>query len=257
MSTLKVLIEQLRQQVLATGASVFEHGRVAEPALAAHADVAGVLAALADEREATYPLRDELTRALLAMHRHHKATLWSSMLAVAYFPMLSRLRHRIIGDAVPREELDQLVFTAFWSTLAELPVHGRGSDRLPMRLRQRTQRQVFRTLKKERDEQHSSLDDDSSAAQEHELKAAQRVSRSAGEDRIDLALLLEKAAADGVPQASLELLAATVLRRELLRNYVLRIGPSDELERARLYQRLKRQRSRVLMRLRDIAGETC
>ena len=85
MSTLKMLIERLRQQVLATGTSVFEHGRIAEPALAVHADVAGVLAALADEREATYPLRDELTRALLAMHRHHKSTLWSSMLAVAYF----------------------------------------------------------------------------------------------------------------------------------------------------------------------------
>lgn len=257
MSTLKMLIERLRQQVLTTRPSVFERGRLAEAALMPHPDVVSVLATLAQDAEATYPVRDGLTRALLARHRHDKAQLWSSMLAVAYFPMLSRLRHRIVGDAVPRDELDQLVLTAFWSTLAELPVDGRGSDRLPMRLRQRTQRMVFRTLKKEREQQHSSLDDDSSAAHEQEFKAVQGVSRSAGEDRIDLALLLEKAATDGVPPAALEVLAATVLRRELLRNYVVRIGPSDEVERARLYQRLKRQRSRVMMRLRLLAGASC
>jgi len=257
MSTIKTLITRLRCEVLATSPATFTRGREAQAALAPHADVASVLAALADEREATYPARDELTRALLAMHRHDRAQLWSSMLAVAYFPMLSRLRRRIVGDAVPRDELDQLVLAAFWSTLAELPVHGRGSDRLPMRLRQRTQRAVFHTLRKEREHQHTSLDDDSMAAREHEAKAVLPASRSAGEDRIDLAILLEKAAADGVPQASLELLASTVLRRELLRNYVSRIGPSDVVERERLYQRLKRQRSRLMTRLRNLASESC
>jgi hypothetical protein len=255
MSTLKMLIERLRRQVLDTSASVFEQGRGKQPALALHEDIASVLAALADDHEATYPARDALTRALLAMHRSGKAELWSCALAVAYFPMLSRLRHRIVGDAVPREELDQLVLTAFWSALAELPPGGHGSDRLPMRLRQRTQRLVFQTLRKEREQQHASLDDDSQVLEQNEVPVSVRDGRSAAEDRLDLAILLEKAAADGIPQASLEVLAATVLRHELLRSYVSRIGPTDVVDRERLYQRLKRQRSRVLRRLRDLAGE--
>jgi hypothetical protein len=68
---------------------------------------------------------------------------------------------------------------------------------------------------------------------------------------------LERAAADGVPRASLEVLAATTLRSELLRNYVTRVGPVDGDESERLYERLKRQRTRVVQRLRFIAtGKT-
>ncbi len=255
MSTLKALVEQLRAQVMNTRGEVFEVGRGQHQALAEHADPAAVLVALCDERDATYPARDALARALLAMHRTSRSPLWSSMLAVAFFPMLSRLRHRIVGDAVPRDELDSLVLASFWSALAELPVSGRGSDRLPMRLRQRTQRLVFQSLRREREQQHTSLDDESRGEQlEHVLGA--RVEKAAWEDRVDLARLLERAAEDGVPRASLEVLAATALRSELLRNYVTRVGPSDEEERERMYERLKRQRTRVLRRLRTLANGT-
>lgn len=253
MSTLKGLIEQLRQQILATRSEVFEAGRSQHAALAEHADVAEVLVALSDEREATYPARDALSRALLAMHRSSRSSLWSSTLAVAFFPMLSRLRHRIVGDAVPRDELDSLVLASFWSALAELPVSGRGSDRLPMRLRQRTQRLVFQSLRREREQQHTSLDDDTRGEQLERVLGA-RVERAAWEDRVDLARLLERAAVDGVPRASLEVLAATALRSELLRNYVSRLGPADEAARERMYERLKRQRTRVLRRLRTLAN---
>jgi hypothetical protein len=183
-----------------------------------------------------------------------KSSLWSSALAVAFFPMLSRLRHRIVGDAVPRDELDQLVVASFWAALAEVPVHGRGSDRLPMRLRQRTQRLVFQSLRRERDQQHESLDDDVRYEDVERAKAA-RLEQSVCEDRVDLARLLERAAMDGVPRASLEVLTATALRSELLRNYVARVGPTDDGERERLYARLKRQRSRVMQRLRTLATE--
>jgi hypothetical protein len=256
MSTLKLLIEQLRQQVLNAPSSVFEHGRNQHPLLAVHPDAAAVLATLADEREASYPARDALANALLSMHRTTKTPFWSSVLAVAFFPMLSRLRNRIVGDVVPRDELDQLVLASFWSALSEIPVTGRGSDRLPMRLRQRTQRLVFQSLRHEREQQHPSLDDDE-RGDELERVIGARVDRSSCEDRVELALLLERAAADGVPRASLEVLAATTLRSELLRNYVTRVGPIDVEESERLYERLKRQRTRVVQRLRTIAtGKT-
>lgn len=252
MSTLKSLIEQLRVQVLSASSAAFEAGRSKHLVLAAHPDFAAVLEALADQREASYPARDVLTNALLEMHRTTKSSLWSSALAVAFFPMLSRLRHRIVGDAVPRDELDQLVLASFWAALAEVPVHGRGSDRLPMRLRQRTQRLVFQSLRRERDQQHESLDEDVRYEDVERAKAA-RLEQSVCEDRVDLARLLERAAMDGVPRASLEVLTATALRSELLRNYVARVGPPDDGERERLYARLKRQRSRVMQRLRTLA----
>jgi hypothetical protein len=46
-----------------------------------------------------------------------------------------------------------------------------------------------------------------------------------------------------------------VLRRELLRSYVDRVGPDDDLERERMYQRLKRQRTRLLWRLQTMLTE--
>jgi hypothetical protein len=78
--------------------------------------------------------------------------------------------------------------------------------------------------------------------------------RVIAEARVELARLLERAAEDGVPQASLEVLAATTLRSELLRTYVARVGPTDEIERDKLYERLKRGRTRTIQRLRGLAN---
>jgi|APLak6261679142_1056127.scaffolds.fasta_scaffold00003_144 hypothetical protein len=253
MSSLKALIERLRREVLSAAPRVFEEGRCRLALLAFHTDIESVLLALADEREVTYPARDALANALLTMHRTTKTPFWSSVLAIAFFPMLSRLRNRIIGDAVPRDELDQLVLASFWSALAEIPVAGRGSDRLPMRLRQRTQRLVFQSLRQERAQQHESVDDEEHGCYlEHHL--GDPSNRVIAEARVELARLLERAAEDGVPQASLEVLAATTLRSELLRTYVARVGPTDEVERDKLYERLKRGRTRTIQRLRGLAN---
>ena len=64
---------------------------------------------MADDREHTYPERDGLTRALLSEHRASGEALWASVLLVAYYPMLSRLRHRLVSDAVPRDDPETLV----------------------------------------------------------------------------------------------------------------------------------------------------
>ncbi|MBK6845585.1 MAG: hypothetical protein IPG88_25475 [Gemmatimonadetes bacterium] len=60
---------------------------------------------------------------------------------------------------MPRDELDQVVVTAFLAALGELPVDEH-ADRIAMRLRQRTERQVFSFLRKEREQQHPSADPD-------------------------------------------------------------------------------------------------
>ncbi len=250
-SALRPLIERLRQDALAAPLRVFEAGRTKQPALEAHPDVASVLIALDDDAEGTYPAREALTRALISEHRASGAALWASMLLVAFSPMLVRLRNRLVSDTVPGDELDQLVVTSFLGALTDLPLSER-TDRVAMRLRQRTERQVFAFLRKQREQRHPSLEVEEVAEADAEAFAPRRASTD--EKLYDLALLLQRAALEGISPSGLDVVEATVLRRELLRSYVERLGPDDDRERERMYQRLKRQRSRALRRLKTLLG---
>jgi len=248
---LRTVIERLRQAALAAPRRVFELGREHEAAIALHPDVASVLVALDDADEASYPAREALTRALIAEHRASGAELWSSTLVVAFSPMLLRLRNRLISDTVCGDELDQLVVTSFLAVLTELPLSER-TDRVAMRLRQRTARHVFAFLRKEREQRHSDADVDEMAEADDDAP-----SRPSIDERLyDLARLLQRGAEEGVSPSGLEVIEATVLRRELLRSYVERLVPDDELARERMYQRLKRQRSRALRRLKALLGSS-
>ncbi|WP_342379466.1 hypothetical protein NVS55_08340 [Myxococcus stipitatus] len=250
-SALRTVIERLRREALVAPRRVFEAGRMRQAALEAHPDVASVLLALDDDAESTYPAREAITRALIGEHRASSAALWASMLLVAFSPMLVRLRNRLVSDTVPGDELDQLVVTSFLAALTELPLSER-TDRVAMRLRQRTERQVFAFLRKERDHRHPSLDVEAVAEADPEALAPRRASTD--EKLYDLVLLLQRAVEEGISPSGLDVVEATVLRRELLRSYVERLGPDDDLERERMYQRLKRQRSRALRRLKTLFG---
>lgn len=247
--SLRSLIDQMRRSALMTPARVYAAGAARRAVLACHADVGAVWTALVDDREETYPARDALTRALVVEHRSSGHPLWASMLTVAYYPMLSRLRHRLVSDRLPREELDQLVLTAFVVAIAELPTHEE-VDRIAMRLRQRTARQVFASLRKERGEEHAGPDPEELTAGDEQLHG--RCEDATDHARLDLALLLERAAAQGIAPGGLDVIDATIVRRERLRSYVARTTPDDAVARERTYQRLKRQRSRALRRLRTL-----
>ena len=251
-SALRSVVERLRTDVLgASQRRVFEAGRTRQPALAAHPDVASVLAALDDEAEGTYPERETLTRALVAEHRDSGASLWASMLLIAFAPMLVRLRNRLVTDTVPGDELDQLVVTGFLTALSDLPPSER-VDRVAMRLRQRTERHVFASLRKEHDHRRPSVNVEELEASDPDAFGPRHASTH--ERLYDLALLLQRAVEEGLSLGGLDVIEATVLRRELLRSYVDRVAPDDDLERERMYQRLKRQRSRALRRLKNLLG---
>lgn len=245
-SALRNDLERLRRDAIsARHQRAFEVGRGMQPALAGHADAASVLAMLDDEAEGTYPAREVLMKALLHEHRTSHAAVWSMLLMGAFKPMLVRLRGRLISDTVPGEELDQLVVTAFLAALTEVPL----MDRLPMRLRQRTERQVFAFLRKEREQRHPDIDVETLEDVEPEEPAA---SEPTNAGLYDLALLLQRATESGVSTSGLAVVEATVLRRELLRSYVERLEPNDDVARERLYQRLKRQRTRTMQRLNSL-----
>ncbi len=248
MNGLRSMFDRLREQTIAAPPSIFRAAAGRRTALAAHVDLASVLVALADETEEGYPAREALTRALLEEQRESSARVWASALLLAYYPMLSRLRRRLVTSSVSPEELDQVVVTAFLAAVGGVSLD---LDRLPMRLRQRTERQVFAFLRKEREHQHPSAELDDLAMYGTESIQQRRILET-DENLFELSLLIERAAANGVPPQSLEVVEATVLRRELLRNYVERTGPKDIVERERTYQRLKRQRSRTMRRLRAL-----
>lgn len=248
MSGFRRMVERLRRETLAAPSGSFREAAARRPPLSEHESLGSVLTALADESEESYPAREALTRAMLEEQRESGNPLWGSALLLAYYPMLSRLRHRLVTTTVTSEELDQVVVAAFLAAVGEVPLE---LDRLPMRLRQRTERQVFAYLRKEREEYYPRVD----AAELDAMSAEylQRLHPQHHDDTfLELSLLLDRAVAQGVPSRSLEVVEATVLHRELLRSYVERVGPEDEVERERTYQRLKRQRSRTMKRLRSL-----
>ena len=153
----------------------------------AHADAASVLAMLDDEAEGTYAAREALTEAIIREHRASRAAVWASLLLGAFKPMLVRLRGRLVSDTVPGDELDQLVVTAFLAALTDVPL----MDRLPMRLRQRTERQVFAFLRKEREQRHPGIDVEELEDLDPDALAPRRARTD--EELYDLALLIQRA----------------------------------------------------------------
>jgi hypothetical protein len=96
---------------------------------------------------ALYPERDQLTRVAIAERQRSGDDYWSELLALAYYPMLSRLRFRIWGQPLPDEDLDQLVLMTFFRVVDRFPLD-RWRDRTALRLRQRTSRDVFEELER-------------------------------------------------------------------------------------------------------------
>ena len=148
-NTFRQTIQSLNAEVLSKRhVPAFDRARGRHDALAAHHTITSVLGTLGDERRDGYAERDALTRALIAEQQWSPSSFWSAALLLAYYPMLSRLRHRIYGDAIPAGDLDQIVITMFLTVVTEFPLDKK-RDRTAMHLRQRTERRVFRLVRED------------------------------------------------------------------------------------------------------------
>ncbi len=155
MSRLRHLIQELRAEILSPRHDpTFARAKRRRLALAKHADIAAVLGALASECASGVIEREALTQALLKEHHARPKTrpFLSSVLLVAYYPMLSRLRHRITSAALLSEDLDQVVLTSFLTVLEQLPRQSAGRH-VVLALRQRTKRLVLGMLRQGSDMQ--------------------------------------------------------------------------------------------------------
>lgn len=251
--------------------ALLEEARADSPELAQHKTVRSILAALEDTSPGRYEEREALTRALIAELQRKPHPLWSSLLQIAYFPMLFRLRGRILGEVVVGHEIDQVVVTSFLYALDSLPI-GEDRDRLCMHLRQNTQRRVFRSLRKEQRvhdsfflrnhqdiawlaEQHYEPEEAEVPEQDWRClwPATSPASSSPldSEDRAELVSFIIEQHCHILSPGELELVIATLVRGEKLTAYARCLSRGEPpAEQKRVYQRIKRRHSRARAKLR-------
>jgi hypothetical protein len=172
--------------------------------------------------------------------------------------MLLRLRGRICGDAFGRDDLDQMAFEAFFEAVGRFPLDARPT-RIAMYLRQDTQRAVFRRLRAEQQARLrlTVLEEKALAVEEFDLFASGANEQALDDDeREELIELLVARVGDRIAPAKLEVVIATYLHGERLRDYVARhYGDLADDARELVYQRVKRERLRTLEKLRTLLGE--
>ncbi|MCA9559278.1 MAG: hypothetical protein KC583_12030 [Myxococcales bacterium] len=236
--------------------AAFADARGRHEAFHDHRGVASVLGVLADDGRARYDEKEALTRALIAEQQSRPGSFWASVLLVAYYPMLSRLRHRIYGHALADDDLDQLVVTSFLGVVADYPLDA-GLDRTAMRLRQRTERQVFRLVCAEQDELlllRSAPPEDLEDSEQSRWPEARPNGTPVPRNPIDTAdavSLLVEHAGDLLDGETFELVTATLICGRRITTYLDGAQPDlDPHDRRRVYQRIKRRHSRALARIR-------
>ncbi len=257
---------------------LFQDASRRHPALRDHETPMSVLAVLGDSAASRWEEKDALVRAIIKEQQGRPHEFWSALLIVAFYPMLSRLRHRILGDALSPGDLDQLVITSFLEVASGFPLERR-TDRTCMHLRQMTQRRVFRLLRREQDEQESVLavkvtelerleeelidvaDPETLSARQHlrwpETSPPKDKAAGAREQASMVTFLVERVGAD-IEDDRLNLLIATQVRGEKLSRFVARLYPElSPKERRRTYQRIKRRHSRALAKLRKLLEADC
>lgn len=248
-------IDSVRKQALLTPRRVFEGGRERHPTLVDYESPEVVLATLKDDRKQTYPKREALSRALLAEYRKTREALWANLLIVGYYPMLSRLRHRLFCDSVDEAELNQLVVVSFLEALSTLKDH-ECHDRVAMRLAQTTRRKVFNELRSEREQAHAYRDLDTAHLLDLETKREER--RSVLQSlEFQLLEVIEQARRDSMSADAAETFVTSLFQlrlKEMTQDEAERLGVEDDPDEIqRIYERLKRQRSRALRRVRELA----
>ena len=247
---LRADVDRMRLNVLSPRyRAQYDAARARQPAFSEYPDVASLLAAFGDSRMKTIAIREGISRALLAEYfAGGDRALWSSLLVLGFFPMLSNLRYRVVCEMRHRDR-DQIVLAAFLFAVDALPPRER-IDRVALRLRQRTARQVFQIVDGDHGQPIEPRDVDEIEPDGLPSEHLRDAAAPDQEKLIDLAELITRAGEQS-PEL-LGVLMANFSRHELLREYVARVVTADEQTRERAYQRLKRQRTRLLRRIRAL-----
>lgn len=250
------------------GQQMFERACAGDGHLAGCATPDELLATLEDDSAEGYPEREVLIRGAVAAYQRAPHPFWSSLLILAFLPMLRNLLRRAApGPSFAAGELEQIVIARFLGVVAELDLE-RHADKTFARIRSGTEDAVFKDLTAEQVD-HSQAERRPTEDVEQlveELGASGRGAwpahsqprrRGRSVDVKARTAFLEEHAAPYLSAEQLELVKATLGRGESLAGYVRAQHPhlsDDELQR--MYQRLKRCHSRAVQRLRDVIART-
>lgn len=266
----RTLLNDLRDE---KNIMIFQQAAKQHPVLANHSTPMSALALLNMESPRLWTEKDAVVSALIIEQRKRADSFWNTFLCIAFYPMLSRLRHRILGFTLTRDDLDQIVLSSFMETVSTYPLHDR-PDRVCMRLRQTTQRAVFRKLRLDQEAQNRILstklwqlerleeelvilEDPEVLAQKQHLewpltKSANDQTRNLKEEAELIAFLTDHAG-DELDQDRLDLLIATQIKGQRLSDVVRHRYPElSNGDRRKVYQRVKRRHSRALAKLREL-----
>jgi hypothetical protein len=144
--TLATTLEHVTKEVLRSrqAARFLEEARVRQPALVAFETAEALVAALDLRSPLCADERASLVGALVAESRRAPAAIWSSLILVAFAPMLRRLRARF--GRRPNEDLDQEILASFLDAVRTV---GAGPH-LALALRWRTEKLVYRAVRSDR-----------------------------------------------------------------------------------------------------------
>ena len=259
MTAFQRLFDALRQEVLSPRhVRRFEEARTRHSGLRGFATIAAVLEILEARDPGAYAEKEALVRALIAEQQGSSNSFWASVLLVSCYPMLGNLRARIARTELPSEDLDQLVVAMFLEVVSEFPLD-RHLNRTFMRIRQQTQRQVFRHLAEHRRQEDLLWPTEMEVLDKLGEPAWPETSGQAPVERpepMELAaavILLVEQAAGVLDGAGFDLVTATLVCGRRIQCYIQRTFPGlpPDQER-RLYQSIKRRHTRAMGRLRGV-----
>ena len=245
-------------------ATEFERGRQRHPVLLEYPTVSAILGLFKKEVPDLLPRKEALVRVLLIEHQRGGSSFWSSLLTLMYLPMLISLERRIKPGPLAVDEVEQIVFAKFLEIISVYKVHAHADAHTFVRVSQRTAKRIYRHIKREREYTSHELAydphvlsclldiedyDSDQAIWPHHKK--ERWADTPAEQAAKTALLMEHGA-DVLPLERLRLVLKTYVGKESLREYLRRRNSDlSDADFGRLYQRVKRQHSRDVRRLRD------
>ena len=252
--SLRTTKDRLRRELAAGTNTAFETARARRPELAPFASILDVLEALDSGSAAGEERRHAIVAELVREHRASKSAVWSKALLVAFYPAMHALRARLTLGSISVDDIDQTILTGFVGAVAELPAQALGHF-AAFRICRRMERYVFKFLMLDRGFQRVTT----AVFESGELIVPRVVPDPIDamfDDRLALGVLLRRATTLGLSPATVDLIEATAFGATSLRAYVRQLEPDDADARKRLYERLKRRRSRALRRLRALADDS-
>ena len=237
-TTFDEVFKKLRHQIQSRAyAALFEQAGNRHVRLARYPDVDSVIRFMRDNLDVSdREEREAITRALIYENQICSGVFWSSVLLTAYYPMLKCLRQRIYGPGMDSQDLDQLVITSFLLVVKTYPL-AKFTRQTMVRIRSDSTRLVYSAVLTEQNEER--------------LKNIP-IQTSEYFDPMELVPALIEISGRYLSKQDLGLVVTAAMGRGYLRRYLDKQNGAGFKSDERVYQRLKRKRTRKLKQLQNM-----